>query len=63
MDKIVRKFVVERDTKNTRRFQEVVDRSQPLAIGTLYVKREVLEAFNPGGSLPEKLEVTIEIGG
>lgn len=54
-------FTFERDTKNTRRYQEVVAEGAPTMIGTLYVQKFVGQAFD-GGKLPDALTVTIEEG-
>ena len=58
MDKIVREFVVERDTKNTRRFQEVTPPDKLVAVGTLYIQKAVMPI---SGKLPDRIKVTIEI--
>ncbi len=47
-------FVMERETKNTVRFQEEVN-GKPSAVGTLYVQRWAL-----GQPVPQRLTVTIE---
>ena len=47
-------FVMERETKNTVRFQEEAN-GKPPVVGTLYVQRWAL-----GQPLPERLTVTIE---
>jgi hypothetical protein len=52
------KFVPERDTKNTVRFNEVVKAGEPAAIGTLYVQKEALKGI--GYKEGDSLEVTIE---
>lgn len=49
-------FLLERETKGTRRFQEVhADTEEPM-IGTLYVRKSALARIGN----PEKLAVTIE---
>ena len=50
---IEREFEIERETKNTIRYEEVAA-GQPPAIGTLYVQKWALK-----GS-PKRLKVTIE---
>ena len=50
-------FVMERETKNTVRFQEEVD-GKPSVVGTLYVQRWAL-----GQPVPQRLTVTIEAPG
>ena len=47
-------FVMERETKNTVRFQEETN-GKPPVVGTLYVQRWAL-----GQPLPQRLSVTIE---
>jgi hypothetical protein len=49
-------FTVERETKNTVRYQEQTS-GKPPAIGTLYVQKWLL-----GESLPATLSVTIQEG-
>jgi hypothetical protein len=53
MDKQVLTFTLERETKNTVRYKEVVN-GQPSAIGTLYVQKQAL-----GEERPERLTVVI----
>ena len=47
-------FVIDRETKNTVRFQEEAD-GKPPVVGTLYVQRWAL-----GEPVPQRLAVTIE---
>jgi hypothetical protein len=49
-------FTVERETKNTVRYQEQTD-GKPPAIGTLYVQKWAL-----GDNAPQTLSVTIQDG-
>lgn len=49
-------FTVERETKNTVRYQEQTDGTPP-AIGTLYVQKWAL-----GQDTPQKITVVIEEG-
>ena len=52
-------FELERMTKNTLRFKEIVeDESLPPQVGTLYVQKWALRA--EFGEYPERLIVTIE---
>ena len=46
-------FILERETKNTARYQEQTD-GKPPAVGTLYVQKWAL-----GTDLPKELVVTI----
>jgi hypothetical protein len=55
---ITRTFTLEKETKNTYRFQEDDTPGHPPAIGTLYIQRYL---FN--GSKPDKITLTLEIGG
>ena len=57
MDKQTLTFSLERETKNTVRYQEEPETGSPQIVGTLYVQKWVL-----GDPLPEKLQVTIEEG-
>lgn len=51
------RFRTDDDTKNTRRFEEVVDVGESKTIGTLYVQKDALtKAF---GDLPDGVEVTV----
>ena len=61
MDKLELTFKVEKDTKNTRRYQEEAGDGPPI-IGTLYVQQWALRKLT-GGDLPERLRVTVTIGG
>ena len=56
MDAKVIEFLVERETKNTVRYEEQTD-GQPPSVGTLYVQKWAL-----GNPVPQKLKVTIEAG-
>jgi len=58
MDKLELTFTVEKDTKNTRRFQEEASDSPPV-IGTLYVQQWALRKLT-GGDLPDRVTVTVE---
>ena len=49
-------FVLEKETKNTKRFSEEPSQSGPPIVNTLYVQKWAL--INLGN--PEKLRVTIE---
>jgi hypothetical protein len=49
-------FLLEKETKNTRKFEEVPEPGQAPMIGTLYVQKHVLH--NLGN--PDRLTVTIE---
>ncbi len=52
------KFKINKETKNTFRFQEAEVEGQPLAVGVLYVKKEALEAA--GMENAQEIEVTIK---
>ena len=58
MEKLELKFTYEKATKNTVRYQEelgdVAHSSRDIAVGTLYVQKEVL-----GEPVPQRLRVTI----
>jgi len=56
MEPKVIEFTVERETKNTVRYEEQTD-GQPPAVGTLYVQKWAL-----GSPVPPTLKVTIEAG-
>jgi hypothetical protein len=59
MEKLELKFTYEKETKNTIRYQEELGEvgysSRDVAVGTLYVQKEVL-----GEPAPQRLRVTIE---
>jgi len=59
MEKLELKFTYEKETKNTVRYQEELGEialsSRDIAVGSLYVQREVL-----GDPPPQRLRVTIE---
>ncbi|HDD24855.1 MAG TPA: hypothetical protein ENF52_05410 [Chloroflexi bacterium] len=52
-------FEVEKDTKNTRRYQEKATDGPPV-IGTLYVQQWALRKLGQG-DLPDRLRVTISV--
>jgi len=59
MDKLELTFQVEKDTKNTRRYQEeAID--GPAIIGTLYVQQWALRKLT-GGDLPDRVTVTLTV--
>ena len=49
-------FAFEKETKNTRKFEEQPESGVAPAIGTLYVQKHVLQGLGD----PERLTVTIE---
>jgi len=59
MDKLELTFQVEKDTKNTRRYQEEASNGPPI-IGTLYVQQWALRKLT-GGDLPERVRVTVTV--
>lgn len=54
---ITRTFTQDKITPGTVRFQEDEQEGQPVAIGTVYVKKSVL-----GGQQPQNITVTIDVG-
>ena len=48
-------FTLERETKNTIRYQEKPEAGQPAIVGTLYVQKFVFP-----GDVPQELTVTIK---
>lgn len=52
-------FTVERETKNTYRFQEKVTRMEAPSIGVLYVQKHALNAIGFNGE--QDLVVTLEV--
>ena len=59
MNKLELTFTVEKDTKNTRRYQEEASDGPPI-IGTLYVQQWALRKLS-GGSLPDRLHLTVTV--
>ena len=61
MEKLELKFTYEKETENTIRYREELGEvgysSRDIAVGSLYVQKEVL-----GEPAPQRLEVTIEEG-
>jgi len=53
--RITVEFAFERATKNTFRYQEVVEPGYPPKIGTIYIQKWIV-----GNKAPAKLKVTIE---
>ena len=52
--RLERVFEIEKETKNTIRYQEVAE-GQPPVIGTIYVQKWALEGT------PKKVKVTLEV--
>ena len=59
MDRLELTFQVEKDTKNTRRYQEEAGDGPPI-IGTLYVQQWALRKLTDG-DLPERVTVTVTV--
>jgi hypothetical protein len=59
MDELELTFKVEKDTKNTRRYQEEAGDGPPI-IGTLYVQQWALRKLT-GGDLPDRVRVTVTV--
>jgi hypothetical protein len=59
MEKLELLFKVEKDTKNTRRYQEEAEEGPPV-VGTLYVQQWALRKLAQG-SLPDRVRVTITV--
>ncbi len=59
MEKLKLRFTYEKETKNTIRYQEelgeVAHSSRDIAVGTIYIQKEVLR-----NRAPQKLKVIIE---
>jgi len=58
VEKLELRFTYEKETKNTIRYQEELDEaysSRDIAVGALYIQKEVL-----GEPVPQRLRVTIE---
>ena len=59
MEKLELRFTYERPTKNTVRYREelgeVAHSNRDIAVGSLYIQKEVL-----GEPVPQRLKVTIE---
>ena len=51
-------FVLEKETKNTRKFEEVPEPGQPPIVGSLYLQKFVLERLGN----PETVTITITAG-
>ena len=59
MEKLELIFKLEKDTKNTRRYQEETD-DGPAIIGTLYIQQWALRNLT-GTDLPDRVRVTITV--
>jgi hypothetical protein len=59
MDKLELTFKAEKDTKNTRRYQEEAGDGPPI-VGTLYVQQWALRKLT-GGDLPDRVRVTVTV--
>jgi len=59
MDKLELIFKVEKDTKNTRRYQEETG-DGPDIIGTLYIQQWALRKLT-GTDLPDRVRVTVTV--
>lgn len=61
MSKIQVRFVIEKETKNTVRFEEIEnDQNVEQVIGRLYIQKAVLKQVKPDG-WPREIAVTIEV--
>lgn len=49
-------FNFEKETKGTRRYQEIVEEGKEKVIGTLYIRKDFL-----AGKKPEKIEVILKV--
>ncbi|HLA80196.1 MAG TPA: AAA domain-containing protein, partial [Thermoleophilia bacterium] len=52
---LIIKFEHERETKGTHRFKEIAEEGKPMAVGTLYIRKEALPT-----PVPTTIEVTIK---
>ncbi len=59
MEKLELTFKYEKDTKNTRRYQEETGDGPPI-IGTLYLQQWALRKLT-GKDLPDRLRVTVTV--
>ena len=59
MQKLELTFKFEKDTKNTRRYQEETGDNPPV-IGTLYLQQWALRKLT-GADLPDRLRVTVAV--
>ncbi len=59
MEKLELTFKYEKDTKNTRRYQEETGDGPPI-IGTLYVQQWALRKLT-GAELPDRVRVTVTV--
>lgn len=59
MEKLELTFKFEKDTKNTRRYNEE-PRDGPPVIGTLYVQQWALKQMT-GSNLPDRVRVTLTV--
>jgi len=61
VEKLELRFTYEKETKNTIRYKEELDElahsSRDIAVGSLYIQKEVL-----GDPVPQRLKVVIEEG-
>ena len=55
MKSIIKTLVLEKSTKNTYRYQEVVAQGDELAFGSLYIQKSLV-----GEEPPAKLQVTVK---
>lgn len=58
------KFIIEKETKNTVRYTELLNNGEVPVIGTLYVQKTAIREFEKaaGASAPEYLYVEITAG-
>ncbi|MFC1879852.1 hypothetical protein ACFLZW_08065 [Chloroflexota bacterium] len=59
MENLELTFIYEKDTKNTRRYQEETGDAPPV-IGTLYIQQWALRKLSET-ELPERLRVTVTV--
>jgi hypothetical protein len=56
------KFVMQKETPGTVRYQEVTEEGEQVAIGTLYVRKKAAEKLTKAVGYPNEITVTITEG-
>lgn len=53
-------FQIDRETKNTVRYEEQPTQGEPKAIGTLYIQKYAIQRLTPDGKVPNQISVEVK---
>jgi len=62
MESVVREFEIEKETKNTFRYKEVLEDDADFpVVGSLYIQKWAIKKLLGNGEVPRRLKVKIEV--